>query len=93
MHFKITTVILIGAEKWQQEDKLVAKNELSHSSLQVIYRLISFLVLFTIQSEYYSAMFAVCQCSWNYFHGKFLLYSQTLCVGNIPFHLAKHTRY
>lgn len=75
VHFEITTVILIGAEKWQQEDKVVAKNELSHSSSQVIYYFISFLVLFTILSKYYSAMFAVCQYSQNYFHGKFFMYT------------------
>lgn len=59
MHFKITTTILISAEKQQQEDKVVTKHELSCSSLQVINGLISFLVLFTIQSKYYPSMFAV----------------------------------
>lgn len=58
MNFKITTAILIGAEKQQQEDKVVTICELSCSSLQVIYGLIFFLVLFTIQSEYYPPMFA-----------------------------------
>lgn len=58
MHFKITTAILIGAEKQQQEDKVVTIHELSCSSLQVIYGLISFLVLFTIRSEYYPSMLA-----------------------------------
>lgn len=82
MNFKITTAVLIGAEKQQQEDKVVTMHELSCSSLQVIYGLISFLVLFTIQSEYYPPMFAGFASVQGIFSWKIFMYTflpKSLC--------------
>lgn len=50
VHFKVTTVILIGTEKWQQQDKVVAKKMNYHVVLHELYNTL-FLSSFYLQSD------------------------------------------